>query len=180
MENEIIEEVVQEVPTDPVETETDISVSEETVLPDQETLEDVPETAPDVSPDENNSDSPILDDVETIPEENLEETLTGSEEENGDIENENIYEMENGYENFYESVSGNGIGDGGSTSSDVDTGDGIYVTNYYTMETEEVIPLWENNISNFSTSEMLLFLIFILLLVQFIHNLFKGSHWLKG
>jgi len=177
MENEIIEEVIQDVPTDPVETETDIPVSEETVLPDQETLEDVPETAPDVPPNENISDSSILDDAETIPEENLEETLTESEEENGDIENENIYEMENGYEDFYESVSGNDIGDGGSASPV--TGD-TYVTYNYTMETEEVIPLWENNISNFSTSEMLLFLIFILLLVQFIHNLFKGSHWLKG
>ena len=165
MENEIIEEVVQEVPTDSVETETDISVSEEIVLPDQETFEDVPETVPDVPTDENITDSPILGDTET-----------NTEEENGDTDNENSVDMENGNEDFYDAVSGNDVGDGGSTSSADDT----YVTNYYTMETEEVIPLWENNISNFSTSEMLLFLIFILLLVQFIHNLFKGSHWLKG
>ena len=181
MENEIIEEVIPEVPTDSVETETDISVSEETILPDQETLEDVPETAPDVSPDEDFSDSPILGEEETTPEiesttpEEIPETEIDGE--GGEFEDENYVEMENGYDDFYDSVSVNDIGDGGSASPV--TGD-TYVTYNYTMEQEEIIPLWENNISNFSTSEMLLFLIFILLLVQFIHNLFKGSHWLKG
>ena len=163
MENEIIEEVVQEVPSDPVETEENIPDSPPDVLPGETDMENGEETVDDVPSDETGGDSSVLVPEEETPEE--------------ETENEDIYEMENGNEDFYDSVSDNDfVGDGSGSDASAD----YNVTNYYSMETEEVIPLWENNISNFSTSEMLLFLIFILLLVQFIHNLFKGSHWLKG
>ena len=155
MENENITENIPEGTPDPVELKEDTPVPETGVLSDTEIVEDVPETSGDVPQNEDIPDSSILGEI---------------------TEQENIYEMENGNENFYESVSDNGLM---GNSSDTDASSGS-VTNYYTMETEEVIPLWENKISNFSTSEMLLFLIFLLLLVQFIHNIFKGSHWLKG
>lgn len=164
MENEYIEETIPENTEIPVENPSDPEILPSDVVPAPE----VQETPSDVLPDENISDSPVL-----------EETETGTEttEENGEIENEEIVEMENGNEDFYDSVSGNDIGDGSTSSSGTDD---TYVTNFYTMEETEVVPLWDMNISEFSTSEMLLFLIFILLLVQFIHNIFKGSHWLKG
>ena len=87
--------------------------------------------------------------------------------ESGEVKNEDIYN----------SVSDNAMsfldGYGGSSSA---------VTNYYSLEmpAEEVVPLWEKQISDFSTTEMLLFLIFLLLLVRFVHDIFKGSHFLKG
>lgn len=155
MENENITEIIPEGTPVPVEVKEDTPVPETGVLSDTEIVEDIPETSGDVPEGEDIPDSSVLEEI---------------------TEQENIYEMENGKENFYESVSDNGfMGDGFDTGAPADS-----VTNYYTMETEEVIPLWENKISNFSTSEMLLFLIFLLLLVQFIHNIFKGSHWLKG
>ena len=155
MEHENITEIIPDVASDLVETKENTAVFETDLLSVSETLEDVPETFSDVSEDEAFPDTPDV---------------------GGVTENETIYEMENGNEDFYDSVSDNGLM---GNSSDTDASSGS-VTNYYTMETEEVIPLWENKISNFSTSEMLLFLIFLLLLVQFIHNIFKGSHWLKG
>ena len=126
-------------------------------------MENGEETTPDIPENQTGVDAAVLD----------------PEEETGETEEENIYEMENGNEDFYGSVSNNDImGDGSGSDAPPD----YNVTNYYTMEVpaEEVIPLWENSISNFSTSEMLLFLIFLLLLAQFIHKIFKGSHWLKG
>ena len=155
MENENITENIPEGTPDPVEVKEDTPVFETDVLSGTEIVEDGPETSGDVPQNEDIPDSSVLEEI---------------------TEQENIYEMENGNENFYESVSDNGLM-GNSSDTGVPSGS---VTNYYAMETEEVIPLWENKISNFSTSEMLLFLIFLLLLVQFIHNIFKGSHWLKG
>lgn len=174
MENEIITEIIPDVSETPVEAQTDPPVLETDVLPPAETLEDVPPSAPDVPTSEDFPDSPVLDGE--MPETNLDQNLDPENNiENGDMENETTV-LDNGNETGAGSVSGNDIGDG-STPSDMD--ELPYTLNYY-AETTETIPLWENNISNFSTSEMLLFLIFILLLVQFIHNIFKGSHWLKG
>ena len=172
MENEIITEIVPDVPQAPVETETDIPVPE--TLPDVEIVENVSPSVEDVSTDENIPDTPILE--EEIPETNLDpETNIEINTENGDFENE-IMENESESSTDTGNLSGNADYNVGSVSgNDVQP----YTVNYY-AETTETIPLWENNISNFSTSEMLLFLIFILLLVQFIHNIFKGSHWLKG
>ena len=179
MENENIEEIIPEGTPDPVEGEESIPDTSPDILPDETDMENGEETIDDVPSDETGGDSSLLipeEAPEEVPEETPEETL---EEETGETENEDIYEMENGNEDFYGSVSDNGImGDG----TDADAPANYNVTNYYTTEVpaEEVIPLWENSISNFSTSEMLLFLIFLLLLVQFVHKIFKGSHWLKG
>ena len=161
MENENLEETVSGNSPDPVEGEEVSPVPETDILPSEEIVEDVEETAPPVSENETGRDAAVL-----------------GPEENGETENENTYEMENGNEDFYDSVSGNGIM-GDSPGADAPA---TYVVNYYMTEVpaQDVVPLWENNISNFSTSEMLLFLIFLLLLVQFVHNIFKGSHWLKG
>lgn len=171
MENENIQENIPETTPDAVEIETDIPVSETDMVPAPETTE----TTSDVLPDENISDSPILE--EEIPETNLDPNLDPETSmEIGETENETTEILDNGNETNTGSLSDNDIGDG-STPSDMDKLP--YTINYY-AETTETIPLWENNISNFSTSEMLLFMIFLLLLVQFIHNIFKGSHWLKG
>ena len=174
MENEIMEEIIPDVSETPVEGQTDTPVLETDVLPPAETLEDVPSTAPDVPTSEDIPDSPVLDGE--MPETNLDQNLDLENIiENGDMENENITDgSESGTDNS--NLSGDADHNVGSVSgNDLQP----YTVNYY-AETTETIPLWENNISNFSTSETLLFLIFILLLVQFIHNIFKGSHWLKG
>ena len=94
----------------------------------------------------------------------------------GELDNgENIIETENGMDFDFESVSDN---DGVFVPYD-NLMSNYYVTNVYEVTKEDEIPLWETNIQDLGTTDFLLFLIFILLLVQFIHNLFKGSHWFK-
>ena len=74
---------------------------------------------------------------------------------------------------FSYGVSDNDIGNGGSYTN-------YYVTNVYEVVQEKEVPnIWETNISDFGTTDFLLFMIFILLLVQFLHKLFKGSHWFR-
>ena len=104
MENEIITEIVPDVPQAPVETETDIPVPEADVLPDEEIVENVPPSVEDVPTDENIPDTPILE--EEIPETNLDpETNTEINTENGDMENGTTEILDNGNETNTGSVS---------------------------------------------------------------------------
>lgn len=171
MENEIIEENILETPSIPLEGEENNPVSETGVVSGQETLEDVPET-PDIVPeDETVSDSPILEKTETETDIAKETEVI---ENNGEVTNEEIVYMQDGSENFYPSLSVNDVLGDASGSS----GDTYYVT--YEIVEEESSLLWDSNISELSSTDMLLFMIFLLLLAQYIHNLFKGSHWFKG
>lgn len=99
------------------------------------------------------------------------------------MESDTVGELTNEKDNKLESGSGTGS-DSLSGDADVDRESDVaipdYVVNYYMAVEEEPSPLWEKNLSDFSTSEMLLFLIFLLLLVQFVHKIFKGSHWFRG
>ena len=138
---------------------TDILYDEENLETGEISVEELPQTPSSEIP-------PVLED-------NYEDEM---EIENGEIENdENIVEIENGSENVFGDVSGNDIDFG----SYYDTLPNYYVTNVYEVVEEVETPLWIKDFSDYTTTEMLLFLIFILLFVQFVHKLFKGSHWFK-
>lgn len=157
MEYENMENILPEVPEAPVEGETDIPILPEDVLPNEEVMEEVQESVEDVPPSETSNDSTD----KTV-------TIVGS-------GNETYVEMNNGEEDFY-SVSDNNL----SYEDIVDPSTNhTYVTNVYEIVDEPSIPLWESDISELNTTDTLLLLIFLLLLVQFIHNIFKGSHWFK-
>ena len=173
MENENIEESLLETTETPLESEENNPVPETDTVLVQETLENVPETSDDVSDSENVTDSPILEETETETE-IVEETETETAEENGEVTNEEIVFMQDGSEDFYSTLSGNDVMGDGSASS----GDTYYVT--YEVVQEESPLLWDSNILELSSTDMLLFMIFLLLLVRFIHDFFKGSHWFKG
>ena len=159
MENENIEELIPEVQDNPVENTENIEILQENVLSDSENLEEIEEPLTDVLENEI---------IGNIPEPTL--TIVGS---NGEI----YVEMENGYDDAFESVSDNDI----SYDEIMDTSTvHNYVTNVYEIVEEEEKPLWDSDISELGRTDTLLLLIFLLLLVQFIHNIFKGSHWFKG
>lgn len=171
MENEIMEENILETQETSLEGEENNPGSEADVVLNQEIVEDVPETPDNVPESETVSDSPILEETE-VETEMVEGTETT--EESGEVTNEEIVYMQDGSENFYPSLSGNDVMGDVSGSS----GDTYYVT--YEVVQEESPLFWDSNILELSSTDMLLFMIFLLLLVQFIHNLFKGSHWFKG
>lgn len=171
MENEIMEENILEIQETPLESEENNPVSETDVVPDKEVVEAVPETSSNVPEGEDIADSTVLGETETETEV-IGETKTI--EENGETADEEIVHMQDGSEDFYTALSDNDIVGDSSGSS----GDTYYVT--YEIVQEESPLLWDSNISDLSSTDMLLFMIFLLLLVQFIHNLFKGSHWFKG
>lgn len=157
MENENIQDVLSEISTSPMEDPTNSSVLPEDVLPNEEVMEEVQESVEDVLEGEISNDSTD----KTV-------TIVGS-------GNETYVEMNNGEEDFY-SVSDNNL----SYEDIVDSSTNhTYVTNVYEIVEEPSIPLWESDISELNTTDTLLLLIFLLLLVQFIHNIFKGSHWFK-
>lgn len=157
MEYENMENILPEVPETPVEGETYIPVLPEDILPYEEVMEEVQESVEDVLEGETSNDSTD----KTV-------TIVGS-------GNETYVEMNNGAEDFY-SVSDNNL----SYEDIVDSSTNhTYVTNVYEIVDEPSIPLWESDISELNTTDTLLLLIFLLLLVQFIHNIFKGSHWFK-
>lgn len=172
MENEIMEENILETQETPLESEENNQVLPENDIPDTPVVEDVPESPDNVPESEVVTDSAVLEETETETD-IIEES--GTTKEDGEIADEEIVYMQNGNEDFYSSLSGNDVmGDSSGTSGTT------YVTNYYEIVEEQTLPLWESNISDLTSTDMLLFMIFILLLVQFIHNLFKGSHWFKG
>lgn len=152
MENENIENNILENTESPMEDSTNSPVLPEDVLPNEETMEEIQETTENLSEDE------IGDDSTTV-------TTVGS---NG----ETYVEMTDGSESFYDENM--------EFSYDEITDTYNYITNVYEVVEEPTIPLWDSDISELGTTDTLLFLIFLLLLVQFIHNIFKGSHWFKG
>lgn len=154
MENENIENNIMENTESPLEV-PEISPDFTTdVLPNQEIVEEMQETIEDVHENETGND--ISQSTTTI---------VGSD---GEI----FVEMNDGSEDFYD------------TNTEFDYDEIMdtynYVTNVYEIVEEEEIPLWESDISELGRTDTLLLLIFLLLLVQFIHNIFKGSHWFKG
>lgn len=152
MENENFESNILENTESPMENPTNSPVLPEDVLPNEETMEEIQETTENLSEDE------IGDDSTTV-------TTVGS---NG----ETYVEMTDGSESFYDENM--------EFSYDEITDTYNYITNVYEVVEEPSVPLWESDISELNTTDTLLFLIFLLLLVQFIHNIFKGSHWFKG
>lgn len=159
MENENIENNLLENTEIPLEDSENTPVLPEDVLPDEEIVEEIEESVEDVLENETSNDTTD----KTV-------TVVGS-------GNETYVEMNNGAEEFYDSVSDNNfdyeeIYDTSTTHT--------YVTNVYEVVEEPSVPLWESDISELNTTDTLLFLILLLLLVQFIHNIFKGSHWFKG
>ena len=79
MENEIIEELIQENPSVPMENPSDPTDVPSDVLPDTEIVETLPETSPDVYPDENIQDSTVL---EPLPDDGIGEEFLENNEEN--------------------------------------------------------------------------------------------------
>lgn len=154
MENENIENNLLENTQSPVENPENNPDITTDVLPSDEIVEEMEETIEDVYEDETNND---------IPQSTV--TIVGS-------DGETFVEMNDGSEEFYDT----------NTEFDYDeiTDTYNYVTNVYEIVEEEEMPLWESDISQLGRTDTLLFLIFLLLLVQFIHNIFKGSHWFKG
>lgn len=154
MENENIENSLLENTQSPLEGTENNSVLPKDVLPGEEIVEETEETIEDVHEDETSND--ISQSTTTI---------VGS-------DGETFVEMNDGSEEFYDS----------DTEFDYDEimDTYNYVTNVYEIVEEEEAPLWDSDISELGRTDTLLLLIFLLLLVQFIHNIFKGSHWFKG
>ena len=155
MENENIENNLLENTQSTVEDPENNPVLTPDVLPSEEIVEEMEETIEDVHEDETSND--ISQSTTTI---------VGS-------DGETFVEMNDGSEEFYDS----------DTEFDYDEimDTYNYVTNVYEIvEEEEEAPLWDSDISELGRTDTLLLLIFLLLLVQFIHNIFKGSHWFKG
>ena len=159
MENENIENNLLENTQSLVEDPESNPALPEDVLPGEEIVEEIEEPVEDVLENE------IIDD---IPQSTV--TIVGS-------GGETYVETDNGYDDFFNSVSDNEI----SYEDIMDTStEHTYVTNVYEIVEEEKTPLWDSDISELGRTDTLLLLIFLLLLVQFIHNIFKGSHWFKG
>ena len=159
MENENIKNNLLENTESSVEDPENTPVLPENVLPDEEIVEEIEASVEDVLENE------IIDD---IPQSTV--TIVGS-------GGETYVETDNGYDDFFDSVSDNEI----SYEDIMDTStEHTYVTNVYEIVEEEETPLWDSDISELGRTDTLLLLIFLLLLVQFIHNIFKGSHWFKG
>lgn len=159
MENENIENNIMENTESPVEDPENAPVLPEDVLPGEEIVEEIEEPIEDVLENE------IIEDISqsTV-------TIVGS-------GGETYVETDNGNDDFFDSVSDNEI----SYEDIMDTStEHTYVTNVYEIVEEEETPLWDSDISELGRTDTLLLLIFLLLLVQFIHNIFKGSHWFKG
>ena len=154
MENENIENNLLENTQSPVEDPENYPVLPEDVLPSEEIVQEMEETVEDVHEDE------ISNDISQST-----TTIVGSD---GEI----FVEMNDGSEEFYD------------TNTEFDYDEIMdtynYVTNVYEIVEEEEMPLWDSDISELGRTDTLLLLIFLLLLVQFIHNIFKGSHWFKG
>lgn len=159
MENENIENNLLENSQSPLEDPENNSFLTTDVLPSEEIVEEIEEPVEDVLENE------IIDD---IPQSTV--TIVGS-------GGETYVETDNGYDDIFNSVSDNEI----SYEDIMDTStEHTYVTNVYEIVEEEETPLWDSDISELGRTDTLLLLIFLLLLVQFIHNIFKGSHWFKG
>lgn len=175
LENEIMEENTEIIPDtapDPVEN-----------------LENMEESPVDVPDDIENGDTGEIENVspdvvpgDTLPEEGGEDV--------GEIENDVTILPDNDVAQQEEdtSISENSttsqvtdIGEGAASSTVSGNGAGYsYTANYYTLQEEQPQPFqWEKPLADFTTSEMLLFLIFLLLLVRFVHDIFKGSRWFK-
>ena len=158
MENENNENNVAEVTESNLENQESGENISPSDIPDNEVGEDVPQTSDEVLENENSEVSSVVDENEVellVPE------ITG---------NETNMETD-----ILDGDSNNFVNDELNPYTP-----NTYVTNVYEVVEEPVIPFWDSSFAEMSTTDTLLFLIFILLLVQFIHNFFKGSHWFKG
>ena len=153
LENEILEET----PPDLLETPS----------AEVENVENIQEPPVDVPADD---EMEIIGETETLPND-LEVIEEGLE---GDTQEGLIEGAEDGLEE--DTLSGNDL-DVEKITSPVS-----YTANYITMAAEEEPNYfeWQKSFSEFTTSEMLLLCIFLLLLVEFVHKIFKGSHWFKN
>lgn len=158
MENENNENNVAEVTESNLENQESGENISPSDIPDNEVGEDVPQASDEILENENNEVSSVVDENE---EDLLVPETTSNE---SDLETDVLY-----------GDSNNSVGNEFNSSTP-----NTYVTNVYEVVEEPTIPFWENNIAELSVTDTLLFLIFILLLAQFIHNIFKGSHWFKG
>ena len=152
LENEILEETPPDIlETPPAEVEN---------------LENIQEPSLDIPADD---EMEIIGETETLPND-LEVTEEGLE---GDTQEGLIEGAEEGLEE--DTLSGNDL-DIEKITSPVS-----YTANYITMAAEEEPNYfdWQKPFTEFTTSEMLLLCIFLLLLVEFVHKVFKGSHWFK-
>ena len=127
-------------------------------ISDNEVGEDVPQDSDEILENENNEVSSVVDENE---EELLDPEITG---------NETNMETD-----ILDGDSNNFVNDELNPYTP-----NTYVTNVYEVVEEPAVPFWDSSLAELSTTDTLLFLIFILLLAQFIHNIFKGSHWFKG
>lgn len=158
MENENMEKELQDNETDILENQKSGKDVPPSDIPDNEVGEDVPQTSDEILENENSEVSSVVDENEV---ELLDPEITG---------NETNMETD-----ILDGDSGDFVGDG-FNSYTPDT----YVTNVYEVVEDPAVPFWDSSLAELSTTDTLLFLIFILLLAQFIHNIFKGSHWFKG
>lgn len=160
LENEILEETPPHIlETPPAEVEN---------------VENIQESPLDIPTD---NEMEITGETENLPNdlEGTEEVLEATEEVlEGDTQEEFIEGAEEGLEE--DTLSGNDL-DIEKISAPVS-----YTANYITMAAEEEPNYfeWQKSFSDFTTSEMLLLCIFLLLLVEFVHKIFKGSHWFKN
>lgn len=178
MENEM-EEIIQENSPDMLESEETMEIPVQDNLSDTEIVEEIQMPSDNLPENEITGDSSLIGESEQETIENTEpgtispviEDINTEEsvaEDSGQVLEEDSKEAE------YESLSGNSIQPGDSSS-----GSTYYVTNVYEIVEEQASPLWDSSFHDMSAEALLLCMIFLLLLVQFIHSFFKGSHWFK-
>ena len=158
--DELFDETIQgneEIPMENQESGTDSPPSD---IPSNEVVEDVPETSDNVSQDENIADSSVIADE------------TGSEDETGGETGSVGYSLSSDGS----SVDGYDLSEIESVLGNIDSN----ITEFFNeIRFPETVNFWEMDISKLSTTDTLLFMIFLILLVQFVHNIFKGSHWFR-
>lgn len=176
-ENEM-EEIIQDVVPDVLESEEIVEIPETDTIPDPETPEEIQTPSDPVSENETAGDLSLTE--ETTPDETDQNETDQSDADPGETDqDENGSEeadlTETGSEETSPgTISGNSV-EGESPSS----GDTYYVTNIYEIVEETEVPLWDSSFRDMSAEVLLLCLIFFLLLAQFLHSFFKGSHWFK-
>ena len=207
MENENLEVGLPENPENNMEIEEDKPVSSPDDISSDEVVENVPETSVDVPEVEDIPDTSHVEENENddIGSENDLESDNGSEDDSevdntseddleGDNGSEDGSEGDNTYEDDLESEDGSedGSDDGVSFFSEDfqnDFSDAVSFLESIDTKVEELlteikdttpVDLWKSKLSELSSTDTLLLMIFMVLFAQFLHNIFKGSRWLRG
>lgn len=172
MENEM-EEIIQDIPQDVLESEETVEIYEEDSVPDPETPEEIQTPSDPVSENETAGDPSLTE--ETTPD----ETDQNETDQDETDQNENGSEEADLPETGSEETSPGTISGNSAEGESPSSGDTYYVTNIYEIVEETEVPLWDSSFRDMSAEVLLLCMIFLLLLAQFIHSFFKGSHWFK-